>query len=147
MKILLLSDNHHKNIDLNLKKFDYVFHMGDYGYYKDFLIKNNIIFVKGNCDLEGENDKILEINNKKIYICHGDRYNVKSNFISLCLKAESIGADMVFYGHTHHQLYFNRSNINFINPGAYMDGYYAILDDNILYFYIDNKIAKKIILN
>ena len=52
-----------------------------------------------------------------------------------------------FYGHTHRQDYFIHDGITFINPGTYENGYYAIIEKNIIKFYKDKKVLEKFDLN
>lgn len=99
---------------------DYVFHMGDHQ--RDILsysseLKNKILSVKGNCDGGGE-DLIVEIEGLKILLTHGDRYSVKRSNFNLLLRAKEVGANVVFYGHTHSALIEEIDGITFINPGC-----------------------------
>ena len=147
MKILILSDSHHKQLDFNFNQFDYVLHAGDYGYEYETLLKNNIIFVKGNCDLEGTDEYILNLNDKKILLIHGHQKNVKSTYLNLSLYARSQNVNLVIFGHTHYQDSFVDNGITFINHGSYQDGEYAILEDDNINFYFNNTIIKNIKLN
>ncbi len=140
MRILALSDNHSRDIDFNLNEFDYVIHSGDRGYFD----ADGVIMVRGNCDYSGEKLIITEIENKKVLITHGDLYGVKYDLMRLSLLALEKNVDYVFYGHTHCPTYFEYRGIKFINPGAYLDGRYAILDDDKITFYRENKIEKEI---
>lgn len=146
MKILILSDSHSKTInDINFKNYDFVFHLGDYGYSKEILDSNsNCLYVAGNCDFIGQKDIIKDINNIRFFLTHGDKYNVKYQYNSLIYKALSLDANICLFGHTHHADYFLRDNIIFINPGAYNDGNYVIIDDNNITFYKYSNIIKKI---
>lgn len=141
MRILALSDNHYKNIDLDLNEFDYVLHCGDYG---DYKFNDNIIYVRGNCDLKGEKIKEIVINNKKILITHGDLFDVKYTLNRLFYKALDSKCDICIYGHTHYQQVEEIEGIYFINPGAYKDGYYAIINDNNIELYYLNKKIKEV---
>lgn len=141
MRILVLSDNHYKKIDLDLKKFDYVFHCGDYG---DSKFSDNVIYVKGNCDIKGDKIKEVVIDNKKILITHGDLFDVKYTLNRLFYKALDSKCDICLYGHTHYQFVEEIDGIYFINPGAYKDGYYTIINDNIIELYYLNKKIKEV---
>ena len=82
MRILVLSDSHSRLVDdIKFNKYDFVIHCGDYGNSYEILKNNNVIFVRGNCDYQGDNERIITINNKKILILHGDLYNVKYDYI------------------------------------------------------------------
>ena len=118
MKILILSDSHSKTInDINFKNYDFIFHLGDYGYSKEILDSNsNCLYVAGNCDFIGQKDIIKDVNNIRFFLTHGDKYNVKYQYNSLIYKALSLDANICLFGHTHHADYFLRDNIIFINP-------------------------------
>ncbi|MBQ9124357.1 MAG: YfcE family phosphodiesterase [Acholeplasmatales bacterium] len=143
MRILALSDSHFDKIKLDLNKYDYIIHCGDYGLSKKDLINNNVYFVKGNCDFSGEKELEVKINNKIIFITHGDKYNVKSTYNNLIYKALSINANICFFGHTHRPDMFVLDDIIYINPGAYLDGFYVVIDEEYIYFYKDKEIYKK----
>ena len=126
MKLILISDSHgnRDGIDkiFSTKKFDYLFFMGDglndLGLY---YVMNNVFAVSGNCDFfsKVENEKFVDLNGKKIFITHGNKYGVKSNLNQLIDKANDIGADFVFYGHTHKQKAEKIGETYFINPGSF----------------------------
>ena len=48
--------------------------------------------------------------------------------------AKNIGADIVFFGHTHNRTFFQKDGITFINPGDYMSGHYVEITDNEVNF-------------
>ena len=145
MKILVLSDSHYRFIDdIDFSKYDYVFHCGDYGKSIQVLeSKNNIYYVAGNCDWANNKEVLVEIDNKKIYMTHGDLYHVKEHLNSLVYKALENNSNICLFGHTHEQQVFQRDNIIFINPGAYVDGFYAVILDDGIYFYYYDKLRKK----
>jgi len=76
--------------------------------------------VAGNCDFSNTYPKedTITINGLKIFFTHGDLYNVKSTMNSIAIKAESIGADVVLFGHTHIPLKEEYRNTIFMNPGS-----------------------------
>lgn len=138
MKILVISDSHNNSLDnINFKSYDYIIHCGDYGKGLNILINNNVLFVKGNCDDFGDEELIININNKKIYINHGNSYNVKYSYDRLIYRALELNADIVLFGHTHNQIIFYEENILFINPGNY-PMYYVELNDNDIILYNNN---------
>lgn len=147
MKILILSDNHSKVIDFDTTLFDVVIHCGDYGRCFNILDEDNILFVRGNCDLHGDEEINKEIANKNIFITHGNRYDVKYTLNYLIEKAKIKNVNYCFYGHTHKQDYFICDGITFINPGTYEHGYYAIIENNKLKMYKDKKVLQKFDLN
>ena len=119
--------------------YDYVIHCGDYG----TSSMKNIIYVKGNCDLMGDKEHLLNINDIKFYITHGDMYNVKYTYQSLYYKAMEVNCRVCLFGHTHKQTYFKENDIIFINPGAYCNGEYCIISDNKITFFSDKKILEE----
>ena len=147
MKILILSDSHEKKITLDLSKYDYVFHAGDYGKSKDLLDEDNAIYVMGNCDFYGDKEKILTILDKTIYLTHGDLYRVKYQLTSLYLKAKEVDARLCIFGHTHEQYYSEENNIIFLNPGAYNRGAFVEIIDDEIRFYQNEKLIKKFYFN
>ena len=140
MKIGVLSDTHGnlnaiESIMPVLEKCDLVLHLGDHFYDMDgFSTKLNgkLYTVYGNCDGGGE-DLVLERENTKILVCHGDKYGVKMGLTRIYLRALEIGAKLVFYGHTHRANVTFENGITIINPGAmthFGDKSYAIVDLN-----------------
>lgn len=126
--VLVLSDTHRNFSALEkllptMLENDYVFHLGDHQadimQYRE--LGDKVYSVLGNCDGGGD-DLVLEIEKVKILLTHGDRYGVKSSLYKLLLKAKEVGANVVFYGHTHVANVEKIEGITFINPGC-MNGY------------------------
>ena len=140
MRILVLSDNHSRDIDFNFNEFNYVIHSGDRGTFD----ADDILMVKGNCDFRGEKIINTIIEGKKVLITHGDLYGVKEGLTRLSLLALEKEADYVFYGHTHCPAYFEYRGIKFINPGAYLDGRYVIINNEKIVFYREKMIEKTV---
>lgn len=123
--IVVLSDTHGnisaiERIYQILKESDYIIHLGDYQ--SDIMLfarefGNKIISVKGNCDMGGGYE-IIEIEGVKILITHGSDYGVKNGLTRLNFKAKEVGANVVFYGHTHISNIQEFDGVTFINPGA-----------------------------
>lgn len=123
--IVVVSDTHANYSALEklmpiINENDYFFHLGDYE--KDVKlfsrdIKAETCSVKGNCD-GGGNDVLVDIENVKILLTHGDRYDVKSSLYKLLLKAKQLGVSAVFYGHTHNPSIIKEDGIYLINPGC-----------------------------
>ncbi len=130
MKVLLISDVHSSYDKLNEcfqkeeKNIDVVIFTGDgIDYVEDFEhIYKEIKFYKvcGNMDFRSkeDNEKVIEILGKKIFITHGDNYYVKSSLNYLKEKAEMLKVDAVIFGHTH--VYHNEisDGIHYINSGS-----------------------------
>ena len=132
--VLVLSDTHRNFSALEkllpkMLENDYVFHLGDYQ--ADILqyreLGDKVYSVLGNCDGGGD-DLVLEIEKVKILLTHGDRYGVKSSLYKLLLRAKEVGANVVFYGHTHIASVEKIDGITFVNPGCtygYLDKSYC----------------------
>lgn len=144
MKILILSDNHYKDLnDINYNNYDYVVHAGDYGNSLIDLELNNVIFVRGNCDSSGPIDENFEINGKKFYLTHGHYYDVKNGYERLILRGTLKNVNFVIFGHTHRPDLVLQEGIVYINPGSYQNGYYVELTDKHISFFKDGKMYKQ----
>jgi hypothetical protein len=102
---------------------DYIIHLGDTS--SDGLkIKNNYpektFLLNGNCDIYrlGEKEQVIEIENVKIFACHGDAYGVKSGINKLAYRAEELGCTVALYGHTHAASEQTVGNVTLYNPGT-----------------------------
>lgn len=82
-------------------------------------IKEKLKVVRGNCDalvdetisdFNFHDHLILNINNKRIYFTHGDKYNQD------VLPDEKF--DIMFYGHFHTGFIRKKNNLIFANPGS-----------------------------
>lgn len=130
MLIGVLSDTHRCGwaIEKAVKKLmlndiDMLIHLGDN--VQDVIeiekhFKGKIINVKGNCDslVSMPSERIEVIENKKFFITHGNKYEVKHTTSYLKEKASEIQADVVLYGHTHISSIIFEDGIWFINPGS-----------------------------
>ena len=142
MRILILSDSHRRYFKLKFSDFDYVIHAGDRGDYE--FSEPNVYYVRGNCDILGRDELNIELNNKRFFITHGHLYNVKYKMDNLVYRAMEQKVDIAIYGHTHYQEIFREKKILFINPGAYENGDYVILNDNDIEIYQNDKLKGKI---
>lgn len=104
-----------------MKESDLVLFAGDG--IKDFdLLPEEILkkvkAVKGNCDFgAGKKELVLNVEESKILLCHGDLYDVKSTRLPLLMKAKELECNVVVYGHTHERHIEVVDGITFINPG------------------------------
>lgn len=126
-KLLILSDSH-RNIEhmvqaVNAESPDLIIHLGDH--YRDAMELHRrfpripLEAVSGNCDFEREcEEKLLTIENKKIFLCHGHNYHVKSGYLNLEYAAREKGADLALFGHTHRVFYDMHNGIAMLNPGS-----------------------------
>ena len=141
MKILVFSDSHGRfhNMEKALSLHSdakYILHLGDGTSDLDFIDTKSYTVHKVNGNYE---DSFLythnglpffcfEVENKKIYMCHGHRHNVRFSMQNLCYSAIENNADIVLYGHTHikhneyissEKLHTDRENGLYIfNPGS-----------------------------
>lgn len=129
MKILLFSDSH-GNIGNMVKAVskhrdaDMIIHLGDI--VRDALklkelYKNiKLEFVRGNNDWNQEypNERILELEGRKILITHGHHYNVKYDYQRITLRGKTAGVNAVFFGHTHVAEEFFSDGMLVLNPGS-----------------------------
>ena len=110
---------------------------------REYLEKNNVEFVRGNCDYLGPKELQLEFKGRKIYVVHGDNYNVKMDLQRLVYRSMEIETNYTFYGHTHIPNMVKQDNLTLINPGAYKDGYYVVIDDEYVTFYLKSMVYRK----
>ena len=127
MKTAIVVSDTHGNVG-DLKKLiplmsenDYVLHLGDGERDLNCLppeIKAKVINVKGNCDdCLTPTEKIVEIENVKIFLTHGHNYGVKGSLYRLLLKGKEIGASVCFYGHNHRASVEQVEGVYLVNPG------------------------------
>ena len=80
-----------------------------------------IYTVRGNCDIGAFNVPVLEyfeVGGVRMIATHGHAYHVKSEYDSLLCEAETLGAKVAFFGHTHRPLLEAIRDVYLINPGA-----------------------------
>jgi uncharacterized protein len=128
MKIAVISDTHRHIYSLNqvtqiIQDTDMAIHLGDNVEDVESIksnYKGKIINVRGNCDFSSfiPVERLEEIENKKIFITHGHRYDVKHSLLKLKYRAKELGADIVLFGHTHISAEIYEDGIWFINPGS-----------------------------
>lgn len=123
MRLIVTSDSHGRTNLLGQAissvETDGIVHLGDH--YKDIERLHPdipVYAVGGNCDVGGEPERLIELEGKKIFMTHGHLYHVKSELQSLAHRAQSLGAHVALYGHTHipGYEYFGRTLV--LNPGA-----------------------------
>lgn len=126
-KLIILGDLFNYGIDLN--RNDIINRLN--------LMKDNIVYVRGNCD-NNVNDilfdypymKEIKINNKSALLTHGHLYT--KNYL--------LGSnyDIIISGHTHIANIEKENNKLFINPGSISksrsgENSFIILDNNNIY--------------
>ncbi len=127
-RIGIVSDTHGNVNDAvialeQMKPLDFVIHLGDYTEDGDIIKERlgiEVIGVKGNCDFHSilPEDRLLEVGDKKIFITHGHRYDVKWNYQKIFYKGLEMHADVVLFGHTHVATRFIEEGILVMNPGS-----------------------------
>src|SRR5699024_3823734 len=131
MKIFVVSDTHGRikdfvNTAKSLERPDLIIHLGDY--VEDALkieeeMGIDTIVVKGNCDIYStgfDEDKIINLNNKKILITHGHKYNVKMDISRLVYKGMEEEVDLILFGHNHFTQLEEKDSIIIMNHGSYL---------------------------
>ena len=155
MLIAVISDSHGNKDSINkikkkISNADVLLFLGD-GENDLAEITNDftgeVFAVRGNCDITGKypEEQILEIQGKKIFICHGHRYNVKYGYNSIYYRGKEIGADIVLFGHSHIPIIEEYNGIILMNPGSISHGmgrlnktlgYIDLIDDKSPIMYI-----------
>ncbi len=135
MKVLVISDTHENLVSARLairhvmkQGLDIVIHCGDH---IDDAIKLEeqypelkFYYVPGNCDgwffKDNERTKVIEIEDKKILITHGDRHNIKNNYKELFREIKNKNADIGLCGHSHvaHFETEKHTGLMVANPGS-----------------------------
>lgn len=129
MKIVVISDTHGDIQDIieeikNIDDIDYLIHLGDYTKDANEIQAStnlNMIKVRGNCDMldySVEEDKVIEIMGKKIFLTHGHKYSVKSGIDRIYYKAKELGVHIVLFGHSHIPVSIMHEDILLFNPGS-----------------------------
>lgn len=129
MKIIVVSDTHGNNQSfleaaITIEKPDMIFHLGDFVSDAKKITKIlgiDCIMVKGNGDygmMNVNEDELLEIEGKKIFLTHGHKYHVGYNLDDLYHKGLELGADLILFGHTHIPEIKHEKDIILMNPGS-----------------------------
>ena len=129
MKILVISDTHNFISDvvslIETLNPDYVIHLGDMcddcERLEETFPHKLIISVRGNNDYYDQKypyERFFELGGKKIFMCHGHKYNVKATLSRLMYKGEELGADIILYGHTHIAYLEQADDKIVMNPGS-----------------------------
>lgn len=130
MKILIVSDTHGKDYNLNNiidreKPLDMLIHLGDgegceYNIAKWINAGCDVNMVLGNNDFFSKLDREKEINlkNHRILLTHGHMYGVSLGVEGLIREAKARDIDIVMYGHTHKPFLEEKEGITIINPGS-----------------------------
>lgn len=128
MRIAVISDTHGINKYIiealvSIEKLDMLIHLGDYvddGEKISKILGIPITIVKGNGDPHSNynENELIEVKGKKIFLTHGHRDNVVRNLDTLYYKALEMGADIALFGHTHVPVNIVYDDIIIMNPGS-----------------------------
>ena len=126
-KIIVVSDSHgnvqaiEKLMPL-IAENDYFVHLGDGSgdlkqVWKEYPDK--VYQCSGNCDWRSiaPSEGVLEVEQIRIFYCHGDAYGVKSGLSALAQKAKKRDCEIALYGHTHKADITEIDGVTLINPG------------------------------
>lgn len=137
VKIGVISDSHGargalSNVLMRMEAagaIDCLVHLGDgFSDLDNYLTAfPRVLRVCGNCD-GASGDEITErFGGVDLFMTHGHAYHVRMTTALLASRAREIGARAALFGHTHTPFCDNRSPVLLLNPGAAMDGRFAIL--------------------
>lgn len=99
-------------------------HLGDgereLEYLKFIYPEKKILFAAGNCDWDSEAPDcgMVEFGEKRIFYTHGYRFGVKGGLEKAISEAESRGADILLFGHTHIPFIGRENGLYIMNPGS-----------------------------
>lgn len=126
--IIAVSDSHgnrraFEELDGIFRDSDYIIHLGDTSADGGVIrakYPDKTVVINGNCDpfKSGEDEKILQVENVKIFLCHGHLYSVKSSLSRLAREAEARGCAVALYGHTHAPREDVSGGVTLLNPGS-----------------------------
>ena len=128
MTILVLSDSHGSIAPMEQAVLqtapDEIFHLGDCWADAAALHRKfpdiPLVQVPGNCDYRPDlpSERLVTLDGKRILLCHGHTYGVKSSLLAAGYTAEEQHLDAFLFGHTHRPLCDYRGSTLFLNPGS-----------------------------
>lgn len=128
MRILVVSDSHGN--DHYLEKvicdrgpYDLIFHLGDVGGSEDYIRALSdcpCMMVAGNNDWMSDLDfeMAFSLGSHKVFLCHGHQYHVSYGIDQIKGRGIELGADLIFFGHTHQPFLYEEEGIYIANPGS-----------------------------
>jgi len=131
VNILVMSDTHGnvKAVEQLLESYlatgfvSHVIHLGDHT--KDIIPfaandKEKFHITSGNTDMENPDykERVIEIAGKRIFITHGHKYGVKTDYFSIKCMVEDENVDICLFGHSHNPISFESNGTFFLNPGS-----------------------------
>ncbi len=139
MKLLALSDSHGAAGRLQAilqreTEVDGIVHLGDgagdMARFLAFTVGKPVWIARGNCDRAADGlaeQHVFTEAGVTVLACHGHRYNVKTGLLALYFAAVQAQAKLCLYGHTHVQKAETYEGVTLLNPGAVMNGRYAVV--------------------
>ncbi|MCR2820596.1 metallophosphoesterase [Lederbergia panacisoli] len=126
MKLLIVSDSHgNRAILKNIKttyhnQVDAMIHCGDSELSASDPVLKGFSVVRGNCDMDSKfpNELIIELSESIILVVHGHLHRIKSSLLPISYRAKEVGADFVFFGHSHLLGAEMIDGTVFLNPGS-----------------------------
>jgi putative phosphoesterase len=128
MRIFVCSDTHGNYLEtlqaISLAgAIDFIIHLGDEiddATMLEQMTAIPTIKIAGNCDRcwDEKRERCEEIGGYRIFLTHGDSYNVKSGLSELLAKASAERARIVLFGHTHVAIVQQIDGMLVINPGT-----------------------------
>lgn len=128
MKILIVSDTHHqdKNLERVLKKegkIDRLIHLGDVEGSENRIVEMAgcpVDMVAGNNDFWGNlpKEKEIMIGKYRVLLTHGHYYYVSLDTRMLRREAHAREFDIAMYGHTHRPRIEEDAGVTVLNPGS-----------------------------
>ncbi|MGG4166828.1 metallophosphoesterase [Rossellomorea vietnamensis] len=126
MKLLVVSDSHGSKdelLDLSEKyksSVDAMIHCGDSELSADDPALSSYLIVRGNCDMDARlpDDLVEKVDGQTIMVTHGHHYGIKMSLMKLRYRAEEVGAQFVFFGHSHTLAAEMINGTLFLNPGS-----------------------------
>lgn len=127
MKVLLVSDTHGRNLNLedvlDIETPDFLCHMGDLEGSEDYIrliTKCPLAMVSGNNDFWTDlNPEVtFELQGFRIFMTHGHRYCAHAGNEQLKSAGRRNKADIVLFGHTHRPTLEFDEDIIVANPGS-----------------------------
>ena len=127
MKVLLVSDTHGRNLNLedvlDIENPDFLCHMGDLEGSEDYIrliAKCPLAMVSGNNDFwtDLNSEVTFELQGFRIFMTHGHRYCAHAGNEQLKSAGRRNKADIVLFGHTHRPTLEFDKDIIVANPGS-----------------------------
>ena len=125
--IVVLSDTHGNTAPLAklarvLAECNYIIHLGDGAADMRELRRvypNKTYVLAGNNDFYGgDSELVLDVEERRIFACHGHRYGVRQGTDKLAAAARERLCDIALYGHTHSAEVREEGGMLLINPGS-----------------------------